>query len=197
MKGLCILFYLVCYSAFSQSPRSSKAYVNTCFHKHQCFSVNETEGCYLFYSAENHELKIVVDFSKFRIGNDSLDEWLDDLDDTYFIFNGFIKNQKLLELSPNNSVSLNLNGTILFNNVSSSHFAELSLFEVSNQGILYHDNGQDYLDRVQANVMITFYPREFKIDKKPHHLRKSISISIYRGYINQLKPENEFLFKMK
>ena len=77
----------------------------------------------------------------------------------------------------------------------SSHFAELSLFEIASQGMLYHDNSQDYLDRVQANIMITFYPREFKIDKKPHHLKKSISIAIYRGYINLYKPEHEYLFK--
>jgi hypothetical protein len=195
MKGLFVLLYLTCYTAFSQSPRPSKAYINTCYNKHQCFSANETDGCYLFYSAANHELKLVIDFSKFRIGNDSIDEWLDDLDDTYLVFNGFIKNQKLLELSPSSSVSLNLNGAISFNNVLSSHFAELSLFEISNQGMLYHDNGQDYLDRVRANVMITFYPREFKINKKAHHLKKSISIAIYSGFINQLKPENESLFK--
>ena len=149
----------------------------------------------MFYNQESQELKVILDFSKFKTGNDSLDVWLDDLDDTYFVFNGFIKNQKFLELSPNNAISLNLNGTISFNDVLSSHFAELSLFEISNQGILYHDNGQDYLDRIQANIMLTFYPREFKIDKKMHHLKKSISIAIYRGYINQYKPEYESLFK--
>ena len=195
MKSFIFLVFLSYYSAFSQAARSSKAYVNTCFNKHQCFSVNETQGCFVFYNQENQELKVLLDFSKFKTGNDTLDIWLDDLDDTYFIFNGFIKNKKFLELSPNNAFSLNLNGTISFNNVFSSHFAELSLFEISNQGMLYHDNSQDYLDRVQANIMITFYPREFKIDKKPHHLKKSISIAIYRGYINLYKPEHEYLFK--
>jgi len=195
MRSFIFLFFISCYSAFCQAPRSSKAYVNTCFNKHQCFSVNETQGCFVFYNQENQELKVVLDFSKFKTGNDTLDIWLDDLDDTYFVFNGFIKSQKFLELSPNNAFSFNLNGTISFNNVLSSHFAELSLFEISNQGMLYHDNGQDYLDRVQANIMITFYPREFKIDKKPHHLKKSISIAIYRGYINLYKPEYEYLFK--
>jgi hypothetical protein len=194
---LSFLVFLSYYPAFSQSAHSSKAYVNTCFNKHQCFSVNETNGCFLFYNESNQELKIVLDFSKFRIGNDTLDAWLDDLDDTYFVFNGFIKNKKFLELSPNSTLSLNLNGIISFNNVSSSHIAELSLFEISNQGMLYHDNNQDFLDRVQANIMITFYPREFKIDKMSHHLKKSVSISIFRGYINQYKPEYESLFIRK
>jgi hypothetical protein len=195
MKSLIYLFCILSLNGLSQSLIPSRAYVNTCFNKHQCFSVNETQGCFMFYNQENQELKILVDFSKFKTGNDTVDVWLDDLDDTYLVFSGFIKSQKFLELSPNNAISLNLNGTISFNDVVSSHFAELSLFEISNQGILYHDNGQDYLDRVQANIMITFYPREFKIDKKPHHLKKSISISIYRGYINQYKPEHQNLFK--
>lgn len=200
MKILIVLFVSFSFLSFNIFPQSiipSKAYINTCYNKHQCFSVNESEGCYIFYDQESQELKICIDFSKFKIGNDSLNVWLDDLDDTYFVFSGHIKNQKFLELSPNNAISINLNGTISFNKILSTHFAELSLFEISNQGMLYHDNGQDYLDRVQANLMISFYPREFKIDKKAHHLKKSISISIYRGYINKYKVENEYLFKKK
>ncbi len=159
-------------TVFSQTVKPSKAYVNSCYNKHQCFSVNENDGCFLFYNTEDQSLRIVIDFSKFKIGNDSLDAWLDDLDDTYLTFTGYIKNQKLLELSPNNSNSLVLNGSINFNNMVSNHSIELTLFEISNKGMLFNDNGQDFLDRVQANILISFYPKEFKIDKKQHHLKK-------------------------
>jgi hypothetical protein len=195
-KMFCLFVFFYC-TAFSQTINPSKAYINTCYNKHQCFSVNENDGCFLFYNKEQQELSLLIDFNKFKIGNDSLDEWLDDLDDSHFIFKGNIKNQKILELSPNNSTSIILNGIINFNNVASSHSIELTFFEISNQGVLFHDNGQDFLDRVQANIILSFYPREFKIDKKPHHLKKAITISIYRGYLNLFKPELEYLFDKK
>jgi hypothetical protein len=40
-------------------------------------------------------------------------------------------------------------------------------------------------------LQISFKPKEFKLDKKPHHLKKTISINIGSGYINQLKPGME------
>jgi len=44
-------------------------------------------------------------------------------------------------------------------------------------------------------VQISFKPKEFKLDKKPHHLKKTISINIGSGYINQFKVGMEKLIQ--
>jgi len=44
-------------------------------------------------------------------------------------------------------------------------------------------------------MQLAFYPKDFNIHKKHHHYKKSITIAIYRGYINELKPGMENLIK--
>jgi hypothetical protein len=39
--------------------------------------------------------------------------------------------------------------------------------------VYYTENtGNDYYDKIRSNVQISFKPKEFKLDKKPHHLKK-------------------------
>ncbi|MBC7694227.1 MAG: hypothetical protein H7141_02145 [Burkholderiales bacterium] len=177
--------FLICYRSDAQNIQFSKTYVNTHYHDQQYFSLNSSSV--IFYNPENHELIIVIDFVKFKIGNDTLDEWLDDLDDTKLIFKGYLNTVNLLDLTHHNAKAVMVNGVILFNGISSAHSIELTLFEISKEGMLYSSNEQDYFDRVNANLQFGFFPKEFKIDKKKHHLNKKITVSIFRGYINQFK----------
>lgn len=176
---------------FCQDIISSKTYVNTCYNKHQCFSLSN--GSFIYYNTANSELIIIVDFNMFKLGNDSLDEWLGDLDDTKLIFKGALPTSNLLELTHHNSKTILVNGIITFNNISINHTIEFTLFELANNGLLFKDNMQDYFDRLNINLQFAFYPKEFKINKKAHHLKKSITIAIYRGYINELKQGMEHL----
>lgn len=193
MKKLFIVFVLISYLARSQNVQSSNTYIQTCYHSQNCFSLNSSS--FIFYDPENHELMITVDFSKFKVGVDTLDAWLDDLDDTKLIFRGILKTDDLLELTHNNSNVTLVNGTINFNGVSHPHSIELTLFEISREGMLYKDNQQDYYDRINANLQLGFYPKEFNVHKKAHQLRKKITIAIYKGHINMFKPEMEHWIK--
>lgn len=189
MKKLFLLFLISSLNTFAQDVQSSKTYIQTCYHDQQCFSLNSSS--YIFYNPENHELIIAIDFAKFKMGNDTLDEWLDDLDDTKLIFKGYLNTDNLLSLTHHNSKAIMVNGLISFNGISNAHSIELTLFEISKEGMLYNNNQQGYFDRVNANLQFGFYPKEFKIDKKKHHLKKKITVAIYRGYINQFKPGME------
>ena len=187
MKNLFIIFLLYCGNYFCQTVNSSKAYISTCYNKQQCFSLSN--GAFIFLNVANSEFIITVDFNKFKIVNDTLDEWLDDLDDTKLIFKGQLNTSNLLELTHHNSKAHHINGIITFNGITKPHTIEFTLFEIANTGILYTNNSQDYFDRVATNLQFAFYPKEFKLDKKKHHLKKSISVAIYKGYINELKPD--------
>jgi hypothetical protein len=185
MKQLTYLFLIMILSGKSQEVFSSKTYINTCYNNQQCFSLNSSS--HIFYQQDNHELIIVIDFSKFKTGHDTLDAWLDDLDDTKLIFRGYLNTENLLELSHHNSKAMIVNGMMTFNNISHSHAIELTLFELPRDGMLFMENQNNYYDRINANLQFSFYPKEFKINKKPHHLKKKITLAIYRGYVNPFK----------
>jgi hypothetical protein len=190
MKNLFFIFLFGTSTLFSQQVLSSKTYIQTWYNHQQSFSLNSSS--YVFYNPDNHELIIKVDFSKFRIGNDTLDEWLDDLDDSKLIFRGYLNTDNLLDLTHHNSKALLVNGIMSFNGISHSHTVELTLFEIPRESLLFIENQNNYFDRINANLQFGFYPKEFKIDKKPHHLKKKITLAIYRGYVNPFTQNMEY-----
>jgi hypothetical protein len=192
MKNTLLLLSILSLNfTFAQTVNSSKAFIKSCYHGQQCFALSE--AAYIFYNEGNHELIVTLDFAKFKIGQDTLDNWLDDLDDTKLIFKGTLQSENLLVLTHHNSKAIVVNGIMTFNNISHAHSIELTIFEIKQDGLLYVNNSQDYYDRINANLQFAFSPKEFKIDKKPLHLKKTISVAIYRGLINQFKPGMENL----
>lgn len=189
MKKLFLIFIISSLAFRAQDVQSSKTYIQTCYQDQQCFSLSSSS--FIFYNPDNHELMITVDFAKFKIGNDTLDEWLDDLDDTKLIFRGQLNTDNLLSLTHHNSKAIIVKGLTSFNGISQAHTIELTLFEIPREGMLFNDNQNNYFDRINANLQFGFYPKEFKINKKQHHLKKKITLAVYRGYINPFKPGME------
>jgi len=185
MKLLVFIILMGSLSVFGQDVKPSKTYIQTSYHAQQFFSINSSS--FVFYSPDSHELIIKVDFAKFKIGNDTLDEWLDDLVDTKLIFKGQLNTDNLLSLTQHNSKGNLVHGLMTFNGVSRAHTLELTLFEIPREGLLFVDNQNDYFDRINVNLQFGFYPKEYKINKKPHHLKKKITLAIYRGYVNPFK----------
>lgn len=189
MKKLFLIFIISSLASRAQDVQSSKTYIQTCYQDQQCFSLSSSS--LIFYNPDNHELIITIDFAKFKIGNDTLDEWLDDLDDTKLIFRGQLNTDNLLSLTHHNSKAIIVKGLTSFNGISQAHSIELTLFEIPREGMLFNDNQNNYFDRINANLQFGFYPKEFKINKKQHHLKKKITLAVYRGYINPFKPGME------
>lgn len=187
MRRLIFIWLVFCQVSFAQDLRSSKTYVNTCYDKHQCFSLSE--GSYIFYNTANTELYVLVDFNKFRTDNDSLDEWLSDLSDSKLVFKGYLGKENIMDLTHHNSKTMVINGLMTFDHITRAQSIEFTFFEIAQNGILFKNNEQDYLDRIHVNLQFSLMPKDFKIDKKPHHLKKVITVSIYRGIINQYKTE--------
>lgn len=193
--GNIIIVILVLFNlrSWAQEIYPSNTAIQVCYNNENCFG--NQQSSFLLYNESNHEFYIVVDFSKFKIGIDSLDMWLQDLDNTKFVFTGVLNYEKLPALSNHGFKTIHVNGKSDFNNTSHPYSIELVLFKISPDGMLFRNTGNDYYDRIRANVQISFKPRDFKLDKKHHHLTKSISINIGSGYINQLKPGMEDVIK--
>lgn len=184
-----LIFWFISGCIFSQEVYPSNTFVKTCIQKEMCFGNQNSSN--LFYNEANSEFYLVIDFAKFKIGIDSLDAWLDDLDDSKFIFKGHLNMDKLPALSNNGYKTIHVNGTATFNSVIHPYSIDIIFFSIPQEGILFRNTGNDYYDRVRVNMEIAFKPKEFKLDKKPHHLKKTISVNIGSGYINQLKPGME------
>lgn len=76
---------------------------------------------------------------------------------------------------------------MFLNGIWHSQSTELSLYMTEN-GLLNQNNNQNNYDLYKVNFTISFLPKDFKVDKKPHHLKKSIFIGVTLGRINQLQP---------
>lgn len=177
----------------AQNILPSNTFIQTNYHNHDCFA--NGSASFLFYNELNHELNIVIDFSKCKVGHDSIDEWLDDIDDGKLYFKGIVKSEKLLDLTHSNVKSVEVVGKFKFNNVTVNDDIEITLFEISKEGMLYVNNGNDYYDRIRANVQLELVVKDFKIDKSKHKLKNTIKVNIGQGYINQFVPGMETWIK--
>jgi hypothetical protein len=183
---LAIIFLIGSFSlSFGQEKsKRSNTYIDTYYHGEKHFSIKDASV--ISFNEGNSELTLVIDFASLKSGVDSLDEWLLDLTDSKFVFKGFLPPGDLLTLSHHNLKSLEITGIAEFNGITHRQEVLISFYEVSMDGMLFINSGADYYDRIAANIQLTFLPKFFGVDKKPHHLKKQISIAIGRGIINKV-----------
>lgn len=163
--------------------KKSNTYIDTYYHGEKHFSIKDASV--ISFNEGSSELTLTIDFASLKSGVDSLDEWLLDLIDSKFVFKGHMPSGDLLTLTHHNLKSLEISGIAEFNGKAHLQTVLISLYEISKEGLLFRNSGADYYDRVSANIQLTFLPKYFGVDKKPHHLKKKISIAIGRGLINK------------
>lgn len=172
-------------ASFSQSIISSNTGIQTCIKDHQCFSINNAS--YLFYDESKSSFYLKLDFSKFKVGEDSIDEWLNDLSENFLYFKAPMDAANFKDLANNRHKTIKLHGQVFLNGIWQAKDTELSLFMTEN-GLLNQNNNQNNYDLYKVNFTLSILPKEFKVDKKPHHLKKTIFIGVTLGRINQLQP---------
>ncbi|MBK9282810.1 MAG: hypothetical protein IPM51_00655 [Sphingobacteriaceae bacterium] len=170
---------------FSQENISSPTFIQTCIKNHQCYSISNSS--YLFYDETKSSFYLKVDFSKFEIGIDSIDDWLKDLEETSLLFKAPMDPSHFSGLANHNHKTIKLNGQVFLNGIWHNQSVELNLYMTEN-GLLNQNNNQNNFDLYKVNFILNILPKEFNIHKKPHHLKKSIVIGVTLGRINQLKP---------
>ena len=178
MKALITtLFVIITLLIKGQNIISSNVYVQTCIQKTNCFS--ENSSAFIFYDETRQELILKIDFKKVKTGKDTLD--------------GNVNKEDFLNLSNNNSRQLKLNGKILFNDIIQTTQTEITIFHTSENSLMNRTTNDNNFDLYKITFGLSFMPKDFKIHKRPHHLKKSITIGVSAGRINQLKPEMEKL----
>lgn len=185
MKHIIFSFLLIVGAAsiHAQELKRSSTYIDTYYHGEKHFSIRDASEIY--FHEGNSEMTIIVDFARLRTGVDSLDEWLLDLSDSKLTFKAPLPAGDLLTLTHHNLKSLEVEGVANFNGRSHRQLASIHFYELSKEGMLFTNTGSDYYDRVGVNIQLTVLPKQFGIDKKPHHLKKKVSIAIGRGTINK------------
>ncbi len=183
---LCIysLFFLAT-TAQEKSFVPSVAHVQTTYHSELFYSMKESAT--IMYDETTQSFLVKIDFGKLKTGVDSLDEWILDLEESQLVYKAALSPE--IFPTPGNLVSKNIKlpGTISFNKQSHNVDLNLLIFEVNEQGSLYRDYGNNQYDKFRFRFSINIAPKDYKIDKKPHHLKKTISVMISNGVINLIK----------
>lgn len=165
---------------------SSNTYIRTCINKLECASISNSS--LLFYDENKNSLYLKVDFNNFKTGEDSLDNWLDDLSETALYYKAPFPPENFLGLSNNQQKNFTLKGQTYLNGIWLDQIVELSLYSSENSITSASNIGNNY-DNYKVNFSISVVPKDFKLHKKPHHLTETIFIGLALGRINQLKPE--------
>lgn len=165
---------------------SSNTYIQTCIDKTQCSSINNSS--YIFYDENSSNLYLKIDFARFKVGQDSIDDWLDDLTGSYFYYKARLPENFFNGLSNHAHKTEKLNGKIFFNGIWQNQSMEITVYSSENSIISSNTNGNSY-DNFKVNFSLPIAPKDFKIHKKTHHLRKTIFIGVALGRINLLAPE--------
>lgn len=180
-----IIVTLSVLTARAQDLISSNTMIQTCIKDMQCFSVSNSS--YLFYDESKSSFYLKLDFKKFRVGQDSIDDWLNDLSDNYLYFKAPMDPGAFSNLANHNHKTIKLNGQVFLNGIWHNQTIDLSLFMTEN-GMLNQNINNNSYDFYKVNFSLSILPKEFKVHKKPHHLRKTIFIGVSLGRINQLQP---------
>ena len=186
-----LLFSLCQSKFFSQGITSSNTFIQTCIHQTQCFSINNSS--YLFYDESKNAFFLKVDFTKFKTGQDTLDDWLNDLASTYLYFKASVDKEVFQSGLANHHIKiLKLHGYAFLNGVWHKQNVEMSIFNSDNGLLSTSGNNLNY-DSFKVNFSISLVPKDYRIHKKPHHLKKTIFIGITLGRINLLNSNTELI----
>jgi hypothetical protein len=186
-----VLFLSVKY--YSQGIISSNSFIQTCINKTQCFSINNSST--LFYDDTKNSFYLKIDFNKFKTGQDTLDDWLDDLSSTYLYFKGPLDKEQLQNGYSNHHIkTFIIHGKTFLNGIWHNQDIEMNIYS-SEISVAEIKNNQNNYDNLKVNFALALSPKDFKIHKKPHHLKKTILIGVTLGRINLLQPGMQELLK--
>jgi len=190
MRLLYIFFLTLLWSitAESQAILPSNTYVRTCLNEVECASMNSSS--LLFYDDNRSRFYIKLDFNSMKTGVDSVDFWLEDLDDTYLYFRAGLNRENLPNLSAYATTNIKLDGQLFLNNIWRPLRVDLSLYKAESDMMTNSSNG-NRIESYKANLSFSFLPTQFNIHKKPGRLKNVIFIGIAGGHINLLRAGQE------
>jgi hypothetical protein len=167
-----------------QVVQPSNTYIRTCMSDIECSSINSSS--FLFFDEAKSKFYIKIDFNAAKTGNDSVDFWLEDLNDTYFYFKATLRPEDFPDLSSYNASNIKLSGQAFLNNIWRDQTIDMSIFRAQEDLLNNNINGRD-IDAYRVNFSFSFSPKDFNVHKKPQRLTNTIFIGVGSGKINLLR----------
>jgi hypothetical protein len=180
----------LCGSLRAQDIHPSNTYIRTCLSDIECSSINSSS--FLFYDEAKGKFYIKIDFNRFKTGVDSVDFWLEDLDDTYFYFKASMPVENLPRLSTYNRRAFKLAGQSYMNGVWRPMTLDLTVFRAE-KDMMSNTTSADNYQAYRVNFNLKIVPKDYGINKKPQRLSNVIFIGVGSGQINALAPGMEAL----
>jgi len=172
----------------AQGISPSNTYVRTCLNDVECASMNSSS--LLFFDEARGRFYMKLDFNAMKTGVDSVDFWLEDLNDTYLYFRAPMSRDQLPNLSAYGSTTLKIDGQLFINNIWRPLHIDLALYKAESDLMSNSANG-NRIDAYKANLSFSFLPSQYNIHKKPSRLKNVVFIGIAGGHINLLTPGQE------
>src|ERR1043166_4608878 len=170
--------------AVAQDLHPSNTYVRTCLSNIECSAMSGAS--FLFYDRATEKFYIKIDFNAFKSGQDSVDFWLQDLDDTFLFFKASVKESEFPSLSSYNARTIRMDGQLFLNGLVRSKTIDMSLFRAEDD-LQSNSTGENF-NAYKVNLSFSFSPKDFNINKKPARLTNNVFIGINAGFINLLTP---------
>lgn len=190
---VCVLMTLST-AGLAQNIMPSNAFVETCYNKTDCYRISNS--AFIFKNSISGEFLLQVDFSKFKVGNDTLDDWLFDLSKTYLLFHGQLSATDMANINNNSSKPCIVNGTIDFNGYTKPYRLELTFYRSMGTGtVISNTLPANFVDRPTVTLQLAFHAKDFHIGNRSHHYKKTIRLAISRGYVNEWTPEVNAMIK--
>lgn len=187
---LCCITGCLSLSSQNESPLSSHAYIQTCIDKSQCFAINSS--AFLFYDEPKGAVFLKLNLAKFKSGEDSLDDWLDDLGGNYLYLKAPLQ-KELFDggLSNHNSKTFKINAQVLLNNVWHDEPIDLTL-SLAEPSLLDPSAGNNAYSNKRITFALVLSPKNYKVHKGSHNVKKTIYIGVHSGRINLIR-DNMYL----
>jgi hypothetical protein len=185
MKKLLFLFFFPLASAlYSQSMIPSNTYVRTCLNDIECSSINASS--HIYYDDAKEKFYLKIDFNAMKTGQDSVDFWLEDLDDTYFYFKASLPRAEFPNLSSYNTKNFKMDGQAFLNGVWRHQVIDMTIYRAENDLMNNSTNGNKF-DAYKVNFSFSFVPKSFNVHKKPQRLTNTVFVGVGAGQINILR----------
>jgi hypothetical protein len=182
-----LLFFL---TIRAQNIRPSNTYVRTCIGETECASINSSS--FLFYDETKNKFYLKLDFNIMKTGVDSVDFWLEDLNDTYLYYKASLPRDQFPGLSSYNTVNITMQGQMFLNNIWRDVPVPITIYRAEHD-MLNNNTNANELEAFEVNFSFSFLPKDFAVNKKPQRLTNTIFIGVGGGQINLLKPGQEGL----
>lgn len=172
----------------AQSLMPSNTYIRTCLKETECASINSSS--YVFYDETKNKFYLKIDFNLMKSGIDSVDFWLEDLNDTYLYFKATLPKEQFPNLSSYNTTNFNMQGQVFLNGVWRDQTIPLSIYRAEHDLLSNTTNGNQF-EAYKVNFSFAFSPKDFNIHKKPQRLTNTVFIGVGAGQINLLRSGQE------